>query len=259
MDHSHRVSLLAGLALVGAVACADSDNPTALADLDPQTEFSISESRVETFEEVEVSVLATESGSPMEMRYAELEIEPASGGPARLVEMEREGDAYSAHVTFFEDGEHHLHFKGTIVGHRLEMEVGEHEIDVHRRHVVVGPYWIEIALSPTPVLENTQTTIHLLAFADVGGEPGDPVEGLEIDLEAHTPDGDVTALEVFEEEGGEYESGYLFGEAGDYELHVELLIDGAPEDGEFHVPVLSREASDGAGDQNDDAGDGHGH
>lgn len=258
MSRTLLFAALSDVALASLIGCAGSDNPTALADLDPQTEFSISESRVETFEEVEISVLATESGRPMEMLHAELEIEPASGGPARLVEMEREGDAYSVHVTFFEDGEHHLHFKGTVEGHRLEMEVGEHEIDVHRRHVVVGPYWIEIALSPAPVLENTQTTIHLLAFADVGGGPGDPIEGLEMEVEAHTPAGVVTALDVIEEEGGEYETDYLFGEAGDYELHVEILVDGVHADGEFHLPVLSRGAA-GDGTDPNGGGGGHGH
>jgi hypothetical protein len=248
-----------GLALLGAAACAGSDNPTALADLDPQTEFSISESRVETFEEVEISVLATEGGSPMEMVHAELEIEPATGGPAWAVEMEREGEAYAAHVTFFEEGEHHLHFRGTLEGHRLEMEMGEDEVEVHRRHIVVGPYWIEIEASPAPILESTQTTVHLLVFTDVGGGPGDAVAGLEMEVEAHTPDGVVAALEVVEEEGGEYETEYLFGEAGDYELHVEVEVDGIHEDGEFHLPVLSRDGLDNPPGENDDAGGDHGH
>ena len=53
MDPKYTVSVLAVLALMGTIACAGSDNPTALADLDPQTAFSIDAARVETFEEVE--------------------------------------------------------------------------------------------------------------------------------------------------------------------------------------------------------------
>jgi hypothetical protein len=250
---------VAGLALIGTVACAETDNPTALADLDPQTQFTISTSRVETFEEVEISVFATEGGRPMQMSRAELEMEPASGGPARVVEMDKDGDLYTAHVTFFEDGEQHLHFRGTVQGHRLEMEVGESEIDVHRRHVTVGPYWIELEFSPAPVFEYTRTTIHLFAYAYVGDGRGEPVESLELELEAHTPDGDVSSLDVVQEDGGEYESEYLFGEAGDYELHLETQLDGITEDGELHVQVLSRMTSADEANPIDDAGDGHGH
>jgi hypothetical protein len=249
-----------GLALsVAATGCADADNPTALADLNPETQFEIGTARIETFEEVEIHIDVMESGSPMTMRQAELEIEHETGGPPRVIEMEAHDDGgYMARVTFFEPGEYHLHFRGRPAGHNLMGEMGDHEIEVHRRHQVIGPYWVELELDPAPVLEFETAHIHVLVFEILGDETlGDPVEGLDLELEIHDLGGVETPLVVTEEGAGEYEAEYRFGESGLYELHVE--IDG--DDGEFHIPVLtSIDDSDvDDGDGHGDNGGGHGH
>lgn len=245
------------LALAVAVAgCADADNPTALSELDPETQFEIETDRVETFEEVEIHVDVLEGGSPMMMRQSEMEIEHESGGPARTVEMEPHGDGYVANVMFFEPGEYHLHFRGRPEGHNLMGEMGDHEIDVHRRHQVIGPYWVELDLDPAPVLEGETAQIHLLVFELLAdGTSGDPVEGLELDMEIHDLAGVETLLVVTEEGAGEYEAEYTFGEAGLYELHVGI----ASEDGEFHIPVLQSIDDSEIDDGNDHGGNGHGH
>ncbi len=244
-----------GLALFG---CADWDNPTALSELETETQFEVHASRVETFEEVEIHVVITESGSPMGMREAQLEIRHHDGELAGVVEMEQEGDGYAAHMTFFEPGEYHLQFHGMPEHHTIMAEMGEHEIEVHRRHQVIGPYWVELEVSPAPVFEDSEAHIHVLVFQLQGdGTPGDPVAGLEVKLEIHDPAEVETVLAVVEEEAGEYEAEFTFGEAGVYELHVEIDVDGAPEDGEFHIPVITELTDDI--DDHDDGGDDHGH
>jgi hypothetical protein len=245
--------LTGGLAIAVVGACAGWDNPTALEDLQANVEFDVEVSRVETFEEIEIHIHATEGGAPMEIDQPHLEIEH-EGVQVGVVEMERVGDEYEAHVTFFEHGEHHLHFRGVPNKHRLEWELGDHEIDVHNAHRVIGPYWVELELSPAPVLEGEEGHIHVLVYELLNdGTAGLPVAGLDVELEIHDPSAVETALTVIEEEEGEYEAEFGFGAAGEYELHVEIEVDGVHEDGEFHIPVLSPEG------EAEEPGDGGGH
>jgi hypothetical protein len=252
---SHLLAAVLPLA-AGLSACADWDNPTALSELAPEAVFEIEAAEIETFEEVEIHVTVSESGAPLQMHSSQLEIQHADGGEPRLIDMEPEGDGYAAHVLFFEEGEYHLHFHGQPKGHAIAAEMGEHEIEVHRQHRVIGPYLVELEVSPAPVEENSSTHVKVLVFElQPDGSAGAPVGGLDVEMEIHAPDGDETALAVVEEDTGEYEGEHVFGEAGEYELHVEILVGATPEDGEFHIPVLSPE---GEGDTGGEGG-GHGH
>ncbi len=249
------VSLALGVAFAG---CADADNPTALSELEPETQFEIGAERVETFEEVEIHVIVREGGSPMMMRQSEMEIEHEDGAPPRIVEMEPHEDWYMTRVMFFEPGEYHLHFRGRPEGHRLMGEMGEHEIEVFRQHRVIGPYWVEMEVSPALIFPGGNAHIHFRVFDLLpDGTPGAEAGGLDLELEVHDPDGVETPVPVVEEEAGEYEAKYAFGDAGMYELHLEIEVGGDKEDGEFHIPVLSEEDA-GEGNE-DDGGDGHGH
>lgn len=242
---------------LGISACADWDNPTALSELAPDVEFEIEAAEVATFEEVEIHVDVSESGMPMRMHRSQLEIQHADGGEPRLIDMEPEGDGYAAHVLFFVEGEYHLHFFGQPKGHTIMTEMGEHEIEVHRQHRVIGPYRAELEVTPAPVEENSSAHVKVLVFElQPDGTAGAPVGGLDVEMEIHAPDGDETALLVVEEDAGEYEGEYFFGEAGQYELHVEILVGSVREDGEFHIPVLSPEGEGGTGGE---GGGGHGH
>jgi len=49
---------------------------------------------------------------------------------------------------------------------------------------------------------------------------------------------------VAEEEAGEYEVEYLFGDAGTYEMHVEIDVNGVEQSGEFHLPIFSPDAAE---------------
>jgi hypothetical protein len=280
-------TILGGTGLWG---CAGADNPTALADLDPQADIEIHADRVETFDEVEVHVRLTEGGRPMRMNSVQLEIEHALGGPGRIVEMEAAGDEFEAHVMFYEDGEHHLHLLGVPERHRLATELAEDEVHVHRQHAVAGPYWIELAMAPAPALENLPADIHLFVFDLHDGGPGDHVEGLDLSAEMHTPFGREFPLQFTELSHGEYVARYAFGASGDYDMHLEVALahDEAEDDheegdehaedeheegeehadddhaedehaeGEFHIPVLSPDSRDSTSDPTD-AGGGHGH
>ncbi len=248
-------ALVFGAPLVG---CADWDNPTALSNLETEAQFEVEAARVETFEEVEIHVRLTEGGQPLSIREAEMEIEHETGGEVRVVAMQPEGDGYAAHVIFHEPGEHHLHFRGRPQRHNLMHEMGDHEIVVFRQHRVIGPYWVEMEVSPAPVLPGDNAHIHFHVFDLLpDGTPGAEAGGLDLELEVHDPAGAETPVLVVEEEAGEYEAEYAFGDAGMYELHLEIEVGGDKEDGEFHVPVLSEE-DEGEGNE-DEGGDGHGH
>lgn len=250
---------LAALALAGLMGCADGDNPTALADLQTETEFELTTTRVETFEEIEIHVHVEESGTSLGLHEAELEIEHALTGASRVVPVEPEGHGYAAHVTFFAPGEHHLHLEARPEGHNLMHEMGETELEVHRHHRVIGPYWVEIEVSPAPVLEGQTGHIHFLVFDLLeDGTPGNAAGGLDLGLEVHDPAGTGTSVGLLEEEVGEYEAEYGFGEAGAYEMHLEIDLGAEHADGEFHVPVLSS-VEDEPDDHEDDGGDGHEH
>ena len=59
----------------------------------------------------------------------------------------------------------------------------------------------------------------------------------------HDPAGAEVTLVVTESAPGMYEAEHLFGEAGLYELHVEIgSVD--PDTGQFHIPVGSWQDSD---------------
>jgi hypothetical protein len=239
------------------VGCADSDNPVALADLDPVIEVEIEGARIETFEEVEVLVHIMEGGMPMMMSEVEFELSPAHGEESVMVTAEAAGEGYAAHVTFFEPGEYHLRVMGTPEGHRLSREMGEMEIEVHRRHMLVGTYWVELDVSPAPVLPNTEGHVHILVYDLANGAAGEPVSGLDVELEIHNPDGIEGHVPITEQEAGEYEAEYHFVSPGLYELHLAITADGQTVEGEFHLPVINPE-SEAAPEQGEGGGhDGH--
>lgn len=249
-------SCLFVLATGTLVGCADSDNPLALADLDAVVEIEIEAARVETFEEVEMRVHISEGGAPLAMSHVELELSPPGEGATSIVTAEPSGDAFAAHVTFFEPGEHRVHVMGTPKNHRLSREMGEMEIEVHRRHLQVGPFWVELDVVPAPVLPNSEGHVHLLVYDLAGGAAGDPVPGLDIELEVHSPGGTETEVLVAEEESGEYEATFFFTSPGLYELHLGIDTDGQPVEGEFHLPVIDPDVDP---DPAPGEGGGHGH
>lgn len=264
------------IAAIGQWGCAGLDNPTALAELQVEADIEIEATRVETFSEVEIHAHLTLGGAPMRMRQVQLEIEHENGGPTRVVDMEPEGEGFAAHVTFFEPGEHHVHVLGMPEQHRLMRRMGEIEVDVHRQHQVIGPYWFELGVTPAPVMENVSAEIHLYAYElHDDGSLGEPVDGLELGFAVHLPDGREQDLSVREVEHGEYEAVFTFGAAGLYELHVALEASheeadaedehGEAEDehgdeaeGEFHIRVLGEAETDGGGSDSG-GGNGHGH
>lgn len=248
--------LSCALAIGALMGCADSDNPVALADLDPVVEVEIEAVRIETFDEVEIHVHISEGGMPMMMSEVEFELSPADGGETIVVTAEPAGEGYAAHVTFFKSGEYHLHVMGTPEGHMLSMEMGEMEIDVHRRHMLVGTYWVELDVSPAPVLPDTEGHVHLLVYDLAGGAAGTPASGLDVELEVHNPEGTEAHVPIAEHEAGEYEAEYHFVSPGLYELHLEITANGLTVEGEFHLPVIDP----GSEDVSDpDEGGGHGH
>lgn len=249
-------SLVIAVGAGATAACAGWDNPTALSELSPAVEFEISADPVETLEEVEVHVHLRPDGGSMRMREGRLEIQHADGGPVRTVELASTGGGYTAHVTFFEEGEHHIHLMARLERHRLMMEMGEHEVHVHRQHRVIGPYWVELEVSPAPVLEDSTGHIHLFTYEILpDGGRGPVVGGLDVAAAVHAPDGDKTALTFVEEAAGEHEATFVFGHAGPYELHVEIHLGAEHAEGEFHIPVFT-ESGDAGGDG---TGGGHGH
>ncbi|MFQ5890323.1 MAG: hypothetical protein ACE5JR_09765 [Gemmatimonadota bacterium] len=284
-SYTKRSALVVAASLL-AWGCASSDNPTALADLEPVVEFEIEAAEVETMEGVEVHAAVHEGGAPLRMTSAQLEIEPASGSPVRVVEMEPEGDGYGAHVRFFEPGEHHLRLLGQPERHNLMREMGEHEVHVFRQHRAIGPYWIEIGVRPARIIEGEEAVVRLYAFELVpDGTIGPPVNGLQMETSLHHPGGHETPLDFTEQEPGLYEAECLFAEAGVYELHVgiegeeaehseeeegeeyaegehweeEHVDDGHDHEAEFHIVVLTESGDDVGGPEDGHGGDDHGH
>ena len=245
------------LVAVAAAGCADRDNPTALADLQVDVLLEITTERVETFNEVEIHASVTQGGISMDMETMRLEIE-AHDGDVVVMEMEPDGDGYSAHVVFYRAGEHHLLLKGAPSGHQagLIIPMASQEIEVYAQHRIVGPYWVEMGLSPAPVSEGGEAHIHLWVYEFDGEEPGQEVGGVEIHAELHHPDGDEAELVFVEEGPGEYEASAFFPEAGLYEIHLEIEVDEAHHEGEFHVSVFGETV---VTDPTDSTGGGHGH
>ncbi len=250
-----RLSLTALVLGIGAAACADLDNPTALADLETDVDFDIEAVRVETFDEVDIQVRVREGTRHLAMLESRMEIEHHAIGVGRTVEMHPEGDGYAAHVTFYEPGEYHLQFHGTPEDHALSTEMGEQEIVVFRHHLIVGPYWVEIESSPAPVVEGGEAHIHLMAYKLLpDGTPGLIAAGLDMEVEVHGLDGSEMALGVEEETPGEYEIQYEFAGVGLYEFHVEIGEDS----GEFHFPVIDFDADEDTAEEGEGGGHGHG-
>lgn len=256
MQSTLKIGALGAAVLAVGWACAGSDNPTALDQINPEVEFDIEADHVEAYEQVEVHIHAEDAGMPMDMLEAHLEIQHHDGGEIQTVEMEHLGDAYVAHAMFFEGGEHHLRFSGMPESHRLMYEFAESEIDVHWPHREIGPYRIEFEVSPGRVLPGGEAHIHLIAHETASDAPA---SGLEMHIEVHGPGGAETHVENLVEEGaGEYEFEFPFEAEGTYEIHVEIEVNGVHQDGEFHLPVLSSPAED-ADTTDDSEGDGHGH
>ncbi len=255
MNGMIRLGIAALISSLAAWGCAGLDNPTALVDLVLDVDFEVEATRVETLEEVEIHVQVMEGGERIAMRQSQLEV-GLHGGVTRMVEMHQEGDGYAAHVTFYEPGEYHLAFHGMPERHWLSHELGEHEIDVYRHHVIVGSYWVEIESSPAPVLENGEAHIHLMVYDLLpDGTPGSIAAGLDVEVEVHGLDGTETALGAVEETPGEYEIQYAFGEAGMYEFHVEI----GQNRGEFRLPVIDPDAGEEVPAEEEGDGHGHGH
>jgi len=242
---------------VSALGCAGLDNPTALEDLTLDVEFEIETIRLETYQEVEIHVHVSDGGQHVEMLRSALEIGHHESGAARTVEMHAEGDGYAAHVMFFEPGEYHLRFSGMPTKHRLMHEMGEFEVEAKRYHKVVGPYWVEVEMSPGQVLPGQEAHIHLQVFTiGVDGMPDQPASGLDIVIEIHDLSGEESVLVAAEEEAGEYELEYLFGDVGTYEMHVEIDVNGVAQSGEFHLPIGALVDDD---EEDKETGGGHGH
>ena len=189
------------------------------------------------------------------MSEVEFELSPASGEESVMVTAEAAGEGYAAHVMFYEPGEYHLRVIGTPEGHRLTMEIGEMEIEVYRQHMEIGTYWVELDVSPAPVLPNTEGRVHLLVYDLAGGAAGDPASGLDLELEIHKPDGTEAHVPITEHEAGEYEAEYHFVSPGLYELHLEISANGQTVGGEFHLPVIDQESE---AEPVPDEGGGHG-
>ena len=250
--------LSAGGAILVAVAsgaCADRDNPTALGDLQVDVLLEITTERVETFNEVEIYASVTQGGMAMETMQLEIE---SHDSDVAVMGMEPDGDGYSAHVIFYGAGEHHLLIKGAPFGHQagLMTAMANREIEVYAQHRIVGPYWVEMGLSPAPVPEGGEAHIRLWVHEFNGVGPGQEVGGVEMHAEFHHPEGHEAELVFVEEVPGEYEAPALFPEAGLHDLHLEIEVDGVHHESEFHIPVFGETV---VTDPTDSTGGGHGH
>ncbi len=266
-------TLLFGAALIGA--CAGSDNPTALADLDPQSEFEFSVIEVETMHAVEITARAREGGSLMQLRNVQIEVQPPNG-PARLVGLAGDEHGYAAHVRFYEPGEHHLHLLGQPERHHLMRELGEHEVEVEAQHQVHENHRFELSVSPAPIVAGVPARIRLHAWEiELDGTLGHEAEGLDLHATLHMPDGVEIPITLNEVEHGEYSVDLTLPAAGSYELSVEVeegagvahsLASGDPEEDEhgeehagvefeIYVPSLGGVVVDAPAEEED----GHGH
>ncbi len=112
-------------------------------------------------------------------------------------------------------------------------------------------------MSPGQVLLGREAHIHLHAFTiGADGMPDQPASGLDMVVEIHDLSGKESVLVVAEEEAGEYEVEYLFRDAGTYEMHVEIDVNGVEQIGEFHLPIPAPADDDEEGEE---TGGGHGH
>jgi hypothetical protein len=254
----YKASLVAAGLAFGLLLVGCGDDSTGVPDLDPQTEFSLQDSIVETFLDTEIQVAVTDGGTPLRMERGEMDVEH-SGGYSRTVDMEVMGDSLTARMMFFEPGEYRLRFHGTPMGHEMMNDMGEYMIEVHRQHHVIGAYWVEVEVDPAPVLQNESATVRVFVFDLMqDSTSGDPATGLAVAMLIHDPTGAEAALTVAEAATGMYEAAHGFGEAGLYELHVEIGSSTPPDTGEFHIPVLTSLDDDGLDYRDHHGGDGHG-
>jgi hypothetical protein len=251
-----RYIVAAGVALAVA-GC--SDNPTALDDLNPEVEFAIEAARVETFTETPIQVQAMESGVPMTIQEAYLEIRHADEEDVRRVPVEQNDGGYQANAYFFEEGDYQVRMMGRLDGHAIVSEFGESEVRVEQQRQFIGPYWVEIEIPGGPVLENSTRDLHLLVFDLLADSSrGNPVSGLTISASVHAPDGDENALLVEDEGSGEHAMTYAFDHGGQYELRVTIEVGGGVFEGEFRVPVHEADfVDDGTSDEEEGGGNGH--
>ena len=262
------------LAAVLIWGCAGADNPMALADLDPVAEFEITASEVETMREVELTARVREGGALMHLQNAQIEVQPPTG-PARLVSLAGDEDGYSAHLRFYEPGEHHIHLLGQPERHYLMREMGEHEIDVEPQHQIHDDHRFELSVSQAPIAVGIPTTITLYGWEiELDGTLGHEAEGLQLHAALHLPSGTEAPITLTEVEHGQYSVEIALPFAGSYELAVEIeeeeashsLVGADPDedhdDGHgsgmsFEIYVPS--ATDGVGDPPAGEGDDHGH
>jgi hypothetical protein len=231
---------LVGLALLGC----DKDSTSPLGN-GTETVFDIQVERIETFEDVDIHVEVHEGGDAFRMEHGEMMID-APGGTGWTHEMEQLGDGFVAHAMFFEPGNHELHFRGRRSGHGAE-NFGDHMIEVHRQHRLIGDYWAELSLAPAPAVVGTETTVTLHIFELDGQSPGSPAAGLTLAANLHDSDGVEYMVSFVESVAGVYETSQTFNAVGMYELHVTIGL----EEGVFHFPVLGSLDDIGTG--------GHGH
>lgn len=251
----------AGILSVGLVGwgCADLDNPTALADLRPVTEFEVEFAEVETMQALEIHARVREGGSPMRLSRAQLEVQPPLG-PTRIIPLRESEDGYGARVRFYEPGEHQIYLFGQPEKNHFMRELGEQRIDVERQHRLHGDeHRFEIAVDPAPIVEGAPAHVALYAFAlEADGTVGQETEGLDLRATLHMPDGAEIPVDFSEREQGEYETEFQFPAAGSYGLSIE--VGGASEQGaggvEFEIYVPS---SSGVPDDTPDDGGSDGH
>lgn len=238
-------------------SCSD-DDPTGTSEPAVETEFQISADRVETFTPVGVEVGVMQAGSPMMMQSGEMHVEHLGAGSTRTFAMDPMGDGFGGEMMFFEPGEHELHFQGMRHMGGMMEDFGHHRLTVHRQHRVVGPYWVELAVDPAPVLENGTARIGFLVLELANAGPGDPVSGLTARVTIHDSNGQGPTLTLTEAAAGSYETDHTFGEAGLYELHLEIDVGATVETGDFHMPVLIGSDDSGLGYRDHHGGRGHG-
>ncbi|UCF18692.1 MAG: hypothetical protein JSU87_12175 [Gemmatimonadota bacterium] len=220
------------------VACEGTD-PMSQSEGDLEVTFDVQADRVETFSDVEVQVQVSQAGSPVQVQNGELAVQGPSGGAFRYMTMEPQGDGYRLRLMFQESGLHRVEFHAQGPGRGEFQRYGQSEIRVHRRHHIIGSYWVELEVEPRPVVIGQATTISLLAFELLADNtPGEPAGGLEVAMTLEDPDGVQAQLAVSEVATGEYEATNTFESPGVYDLYVQIGSGDAAAGSEFHIPVF---------------------
>jgi hypothetical protein len=245
------------LSIAFVLACSDDDS-TGTSEGELETNFELGTSWAETFTPVTVDVGISQGGTSVTMQQGEMHVEDLGDGSTHTFAMTPMGDGFSGEMMFFEPGEHELHFQGRLQMGGMMQDVGHHRITVHRQHRVVGPYWVEFEVDPAPVLQGEIARVRFLVFQLMGDAPGDPVEGLDVQVTIHDRDGAESVLSLLESTAGSYEAEHAFGQAGLYELHLEIDVGGNVETGDFHMPVLASAEDTGLDYMDHHGGSGHG-